>query len=110
MLPFEAPLVFEGLPKFFFCVPKVVPDQKGKFEQDEIFRRLSRESEVISILIALFQCLYKLCVHLVLTSAFSPQLIVLIILCRSVMLVIRTKMIQTDGQNVKMLATKGNWI
>lgn len=27
-------------------MPKVVPDQKGKFESDELFRRLSRESEV----------------------------------------------------------------
>ncbi|XP_074599249.1 protein big brother-like [Brevipalpus obovatus] len=46
MLPFEAPTIFEQLPKHFFCVPKVVPDQKGKFESEEIFRRLSRESEI----------------------------------------------------------------
>ncbi|XP_044752516.1 protein big brother-like [Coccinella septempunctata] len=33
-------------PKFLFKVPRVVPDQKAKFESDETFRRLSRESEV----------------------------------------------------------------
>jgi hypothetical protein len=29
-------------------VPRVIPDQKGRFESDELFRRLSRESEVRS--------------------------------------------------------------
>lgn len=33
-------------PRFVFKMPKVVPDQKAKFESDELFRRLSRESEV----------------------------------------------------------------
>lgn len=33
-------------PRFIFKMPKVVPDQKSKFESDELFRRLSRESEV----------------------------------------------------------------
>ncbi|CAH1129328.1 unnamed protein product [Ceutorhynchus assimilis] len=33
-------------PKFIFKMPRVVPDQKSKFESDELFRRLSRESEV----------------------------------------------------------------
>ena len=33
-------------PRFFFKMPRVVPDQKSKFESDELFRRLSRESEV----------------------------------------------------------------
>jgi hypothetical protein len=46
MLPFEAPTIFEQLPRFFFKMPRVVQDQKSKFESDELFRRLSRESEV----------------------------------------------------------------
>lgn len=33
-------------PRFIFKMPRVVPDQKSKFESDELFRRLSRESEV----------------------------------------------------------------
>ncbi|KAF7275967.1 hypothetical protein GWI33_011055, partial [Rhynchophorus ferrugineus] len=32
-------------PRFIFKMPRVVPDQKSKFESDELFRRLSRESE-----------------------------------------------------------------
>lgn len=33
-------------PRFVFKMPRVVPDQKNKFESDELFRRLSRESDV----------------------------------------------------------------
>lgn len=33
-------------PRFIFKMPRVVPDQKNKFETDELFRRLSRESDV----------------------------------------------------------------
>ncbi|XP_025412850.1 protein big brother-like isoform X2 [Sipha flava] len=33
-------------PRFVFKMPRVVPDQKGKFESDELFRRLSRESDI----------------------------------------------------------------
>lgn len=33
-------------PRHIFKMPRVVPDQKAKFESDELFRRLSRESEV----------------------------------------------------------------
>ncbi|XP_030757485.1 protein big brother [Sitophilus oryzae] len=47
------PSSFEGIPvyeqprpRFIFKMPRVVPDQKGKFESDELFRRLSRDSEV----------------------------------------------------------------
>ena len=50
MLPFETPTIFEQLPRFIFQMPRVVPDQKTKFENDELFRKLSRESEVILIL------------------------------------------------------------
>ena len=30
---------------------RVVPDQKSKFETDELFRKLSRESEVITLVL-----------------------------------------------------------
>lgn len=33
-------------PRFVFKMPRVVPDQKNKFDTDELFRRLSRESDV----------------------------------------------------------------
>ncbi|KAH1014099.1 hypothetical protein HUJ04_002993, partial [Dendroctonus ponderosae] len=33
-------------PRFMFKMPRVVPDQKAKYESDELFRRLSREGEV----------------------------------------------------------------
>lgn len=48
MLPFDSLGLYEPQPKprFYFKMPRVVPDQKNKFESDELFRRLSRESEV----------------------------------------------------------------
>lgn len=47
MLPFDSIGLYEQpKPRFIFKMPRVVPDQKGKFESDELFRRLSRESEV----------------------------------------------------------------
>lgn len=54
MLPFEAPTIFEQIPKFLFRMPRVHLDQKAKFESDELFRRLSRESEVSVYIIFLF--------------------------------------------------------
>lgn len=52
MLPFD-PMQCGSLyeqqplkPRFIFKMPRVVPDQKNKFETDELFRRLSRESDV----------------------------------------------------------------
>ncbi|KAK7601617.1 hypothetical protein V9T40_009058 [Parthenolecanium corni] len=45
MLPFDT-LYEQPKPRFIFKMPRVVPDQKHKFETDELFRRLSRESEV----------------------------------------------------------------
>ena len=48
--PFDS-LYEQPKPRFIFKMPRVVPDQKHKFETDELFRRLSRESEVsISVL------------------------------------------------------------
>ncbi|XP_018326857.1 protein big brother isoform X2 [Agrilus planipennis] len=47
MLPFDSIGIYEQpKPRFIFKMPRVVPDQKAKFESDELFRRLSRESEV----------------------------------------------------------------
>ncbi|XP_064096719.1 protein big brother-like isoform X3 [Macrobrachium nipponense] len=34
-------------PRLMFKMPRVVPDQKGKFESDELFRRLARETEQV---------------------------------------------------------------
>lgn len=46
MLPFEAPTIFEGIHKSYFRMPRVVKDQRSKFENDELFRQLSHESAV----------------------------------------------------------------
>lgn len=47
MLPFvENTLCCELKEKFTFAMPRVVPDQQATFENDELFRKLSRESEV----------------------------------------------------------------
>lgn len=40
------PVAMPQKPKLFFKMPRVVHDQKSKFENDELFRRLARESEV----------------------------------------------------------------
>lgn len=45
LTPFDA-LYEQPKPRFIFKMPRVVPDQKHKFENDDLFRRLSRESEV----------------------------------------------------------------
>lgn len=54
MIPYDSIGLYEP-PKhrFIFKMPRVVPDQKNKFETDELFRRLSRESEVSPPLFAL---------------------------------------------------------
>lgn len=51
MIPYDSIGLYEP-PKhrFIFKMPRVVPDQKNKFESDELFRRLGRESEVSFIL------------------------------------------------------------
>lgn len=52
MLPYDTIGLYEQpKPRFIFKMPRVVPDQKSKFESDELFRRLSRESEVSKFLI-----------------------------------------------------------
>lgn len=35
-----------AVPRYLFSTPRVVADQKAKFESDELFKRLSRDSEV----------------------------------------------------------------
>lgn len=47
IIPYDSIGLYEQpKPRFFFKMPRVVPEQKSKFESDELFRRLSRESEV----------------------------------------------------------------
>lgn len=47
MIPYDTMGLYEQpKPRFIFKMPRVVPDQKSKFESDELFRRLGRESEV----------------------------------------------------------------
>ncbi|ALC43743.1 Bgb [Drosophila busckii] len=47
MIPYDTIGLYEQpKPRFIFKMPRVVPDQKSKFESDELFRRLSRESEI----------------------------------------------------------------
>jgi hypothetical protein len=59
MLPFEAPTIFETIPKYFFHVPRVVQDQKSKFETDELFRKLCLESEVVILFLFSEICAYS---------------------------------------------------
>lgn len=46
MIPYDPIGLYEQPKRFIFKMPRVVPDQKSRFESDELFRRLSRESEV----------------------------------------------------------------
>jgi len=46
MLPFEAPTIFDTLPRYIYYIPRVVSNQKAKFESDELFKKCARESEV----------------------------------------------------------------
>ncbi|GBL90256.1 Protein big brother [Araneus ventricosus] len=39
-------LPFESVSRFLVNMPRVVVDQKAKFESDDLFKKLSRESEV----------------------------------------------------------------
>lgn len=45
MLPYEQPSIFDQLP-VMFSVPRVVLNQRAKFDSDELFKKCSRESEV----------------------------------------------------------------
>lgn len=46
MLPFETDVLGEITKNCVRVMPKVVPDQRSKFETDELFRKLSRDGEV----------------------------------------------------------------
>lgn len=47
MIPFDTIGLYEQpKPRFIFKMPRVVPDQKNKFETDDLFKKLSRDSEV----------------------------------------------------------------
>ncbi|XP_013794154.1 protein big brother-like [Limulus polyphemus] len=46
MLPFESTLMSDQLPGRMLKGLRVVADQKAKFESDDLFRKLRRESEV----------------------------------------------------------------
>lgn len=55
MIPFDSIGLYEQpKPRFIFKMPKVVPDQKTKFESDDLFKKLSRESEVNLFSLVLF--------------------------------------------------------
>ena len=45
MLPFD-PIYDQPKPRVYLSMPRVVPDQRAKFEADELFRKLGREGEV----------------------------------------------------------------
>lgn len=47
MLPFDTMGLYEPpKPRYIFKMPRVVPDQKEKFESDDLFRKMNRDSEV----------------------------------------------------------------
>lgn len=63
MMPYDSIGLYEQPKRYIFKMPRVVPDQKTKFESDELFRRLARESEVslIFFFLGFKKCLYYLC-------------------------------------------------
>lgn len=47
MLPFDTMGLYEPpKPRYIFKMPRVVPDQKDKFESEDLFRKMSRDGEV----------------------------------------------------------------
>lgn len=61
MLSFVANTLYRELKeKFTFAMPRVVPDQRPTFENDELFRKLCRESEVRNFSTVNFQSLLDL--------------------------------------------------
>lgn len=63
MMPFDSIGLYEQpKPRFIFKMPRVVPDQKNKFESDELFKKLARDSEVSFVSFSSF--LRRLSVHL----------------------------------------------
>lgn len=55
MMPFDSIGLYEQpKPRFIFKMPRVVPDQKNKFESDELFKKLARDSEVSFVSVSFF--------------------------------------------------------
>ncbi|XP_022661238.1 core-binding factor subunit beta-like isoform X1 [Varroa jacobsoni] len=46
MLPYEQPTIFEDLARCMLNVPRVVLNQRAKFESDDLLKKCARESEV----------------------------------------------------------------
>jgi hypothetical protein len=64
MLPFDTMGLYEPpKPRYIFKMPRVVPDQKEKFESDDLFRKMNRDSEVskrdVKFLLVLFTSIWK---------------------------------------------------
>lgn len=49
MLPFDTMGLYEPpRPRYILKMPKVVPNQKDKFDSDDLFKKINRDSEVSS--------------------------------------------------------------
>lgn len=47
MLPFDTMGLYEPpKPRYIFKMPRVIPDQKEKFDSDDVFKKISRDCEV----------------------------------------------------------------
>lgn len=47
MLPFDTMGLYEPpKPRYIFKMPRVIPDQKEKFDSDDMFKKISRDCEV----------------------------------------------------------------
>lgn len=47
MLPFDTMGLYEPpKPRYIFKMPRVVPEQKEKFDSEDLFKKVSRDSEV----------------------------------------------------------------
>jgi hypothetical protein len=47
MIPFDTMGFYERpKPQYILKMPRVVPEQKEKFESDDVFKKISRDSEV----------------------------------------------------------------
>lgn len=47
MLPFDTMGLYEPpKPRYIFKMPRVIPDQKEKFDTDDLFKKVSRDCEV----------------------------------------------------------------
>lgn len=94
MIPFDSIGLYEQpKPRFIFKMPKVVPDQKTKFESDDLFKKLSRESEVNFYF-------FKFCFPILRKKKFK-------LILRFVLLVIVTVHRKKDKFVLQMVVEKG---